>query len=289
MASQFTTIDAFDVLCSFSCHECELFGPLLDLFTCQRRCLRRVNWSESLLSFTANDVEIKLGSAFSKDNNLPVLLTLPGTYTDKGRLYERRLELVRIPLKPHLYAAFLDMKSYSYDRNGFNPNRFMPMIRIPALDQYTKRLDWGITCQGCRFDHRRIKLYTDWTILYSSSWYEKHFQDCRVSQIGRKECSRYIARPGENQALLDDRFLSFLENFEFEFEFLAYYVAETQAYEWIEGTGIGPKFLGYWLKKHGLLDLFWGNLIEDVLKSRTFQLVRRLLERFTKWEFRMEI
>jgi hypothetical protein len=89
----------------------------------------------------------------------------------------------------------------------------MPMVRIPALNQTTGKLDWGVSCQGCRLGPRdENRGYYNWNTLYSAAGFLEHFQKCEVSQVGRKVVPEYITHAPEDQRRSHSQFLGYLSN-----------------------------------------------------------------------------
>jgi hypothetical protein len=242
MAMHFTTPHLFEVLCTEACFGCGEFGPFLDLFTCRRYCVTCVITCNDVLSTPISTAE----QEFSLDSKticaLPTFLSLPGEYTESEKTYRRRFSLVRVQsvmaartaqqdhdtvsrrrqgqldtslLPPSLQSLVLPQvhAPQRWDGHGQNPYRFMPMVRIPALNQRAGKLDWGVSCQGCRLGPRdKNRGYRSWNTLYSAAGYLEHFQQCEVSRAGRKAMLEYIAHVPEDQPRSDARFLAFLAN-----------------------------------------------------------------------------
>jgi hypothetical protein len=219
MAIYFTAQDIFDALCTQKCFGCGEFGPFLDLFTSYRQCITCVANSDSLFSITAFSAKRKFDLSSETLQALPTLLSLPGRYTESERPCGRRLSLVRMvsagatmPKQNHDLSDSLP----SLDSHGQNPNRFMSMIRFPALNMDTGKLDWGVSCQACRLGTRDKKRgYYSWSTVYSAAGYMEHFQKCQLSQIGRAVAPGYICVTEEDQSSSNVNFLGFLSKFRF--------------------------------------------------------------------------
>jgi len=247
MAVHFTARDIFDTLCTQACLGCGQFAPFLDMFTGYRHCLTCVTYSDTLLSITAPLAKREFGLNSKTMHMLPKLLSIPGQYTESERTYKRRISLVRMSsaaaaghiqqenssvshprLRPQgrmpvAQPAHLLQPPVSHQllqqsgRHGQDPYRYMSMVRFPFLDRRTGNLDWGVSCQACRLgprDERRG--YYNWNAVYSAAGYMEHFQECEVSQIGRKVVPGYIVPIGSNNHHISDaKFLGFLSNFKF--------------------------------------------------------------------------
>lgn len=190
MALYFTTTNLFRALSKQDCFICGEFGPFLDLFTCQRCCLNCVINSKALLSIPIYVAKQVFGLNSEMLSTLPTFLSLPGQYTESKKTCPRRISLLRLesiinaqqdnsmasPQAPTLQSV-----QVPWDSHVENSHRFMPMVRIPTLDQSTGKLDWGVSCQGCRFSRRdRTRGYYDFNTLYSAAGYLEHFQSCSV-------------------------------------------------------------------------------------------------------------
>jgi len=235
MAVHFTTSNLFEALYTQVCFGCGQFGPFLDLFTCYRYCLTCVIDSNDLLSTPISTAKREFNLTSRMIRTLPTCLSLPGQYTESERTYQRRISLVRVQsimatrtaqpdhhalsrrrqgqLGTSLLQPSIQQAPQRWDGHGQNPYRFMPMVRIPALNQTTGKLDWGVSCQGCRLGPRdENRGYYDWNTLYSAAGFLEHFQKCEVSQVGRKVVPEYITHAPEDQRRSHSQFLGYLSN-----------------------------------------------------------------------------
>ena len=240
MAIHYTVLDLFEALCTQPCFCCGQFAPLLDLFTCHRYCLTCVIDSDDLLSMPVSTAKRDFHLNLKTIRALPLCLSLPGQYTESERTYQKRITLGRVQsilaartaqqdcytascrrheqqdtpvLQSSLQGPTLEQVHQRWDGHGQNPYRFMPMIRVPALDQRAGKLEWGVSCQGCRLGPRdQDRGYHDWNTLYSAAGFLEHLQKCEVSQAARRVLSEYIAHVPEDQHSSDSRFLAFLSN-----------------------------------------------------------------------------
>jgi hypothetical protein len=203
MAVYFTAQDIFDALCTQACFGCGQFGPFLDLFTGYRCCIACTARFDDLLSVTTSSAKKYLNLSLQALGTLRTLHSLPGQYSDSEKKFKQRKSLVRFVSATGVETAQLGaldpflsqqrIKVQKMDTHGENPYRFMPMIRIPFLDQGTGELDWGVSCQACRLGPRdEHRGYYSWNTLYSTSGYTQHFQHCQVSQRARNVVLEYI-------------------------------------------------------------------------------------------------
>jgi len=236
MSVYFTAQDILQALYAESCFVCGHPGLFFDMFTSYRCCITCVSNSDSLLCVTASFAKRKLGLNSKTMSMLPTLLSIPGKYAEKEKTYQRRILLVRM-LSAAVAVSIQQEDSNSshprprslgkgpiprqlllrLDRHRQNPYRFMAVVRLPFLDRGTGALNWGVSCRACRLgpqDYSRG--YRDWNNVYSIAGYMRHFQECEVSQIGRKVMPGYIVPVGQNQCISDAKFLGFLNKFKFE-------------------------------------------------------------------------
>lgn len=227
MAAHFTCGNISQALTTQACLDCGQFGPFLDLLTGHRRCLTCAIYSEHPMSMTASSAKKKIGLKLKAMRTLPTLLSLPGEYSERERTYRRRTSLVST-LSVIAAAAAQDKDSDASRlgrrritlpltrrlyRYGWNPHRFMTLIRFPAVDLKTGNLDWGVCCQACCLGPRdENRGYYDWNTTYSAVGYLEHFQKCQVSQMARNKASEYIVPAGGDQSNSDYRFFEFLDN-----------------------------------------------------------------------------
>lgn len=232
MATHFTAQDIFRALRTEACFGCKEFGPFLDLFTGYRYCLNCVMFSDALLCITASSAKRKFHLTSKTMRLLPTLLSIPGQYTESEREYRVRRPLVRLASatsaasiqrqhsngsqnglpQEQLACPRISLRSFHrLDRKGQNPYRFMSLIRIPCLDQRTKSLEWGVSCQSCRLGPRhRDRGYHNWNTVYSTAGYLEHFQNCQLSRKASLVVPEYF-NPDDQHAS-NTRFLAYLSN-----------------------------------------------------------------------------
>jgi hypothetical protein len=206
-AASFEARDIYEALCTQSCHGCGEFAPLLDLFSASRYCTDCVANLDATWSIEGRIARRKiLGGSKTMMSKLPKLLSLPGRYSERSRLYKKRLTLVRataafwirsgtVPQSPATIPWDDDQhQMVSPDRFIFNSLRFMAVIRIPYLDPRTGILEWGVSCEACRLvpvDESRGS--RDSKVLYTASGYLDHFQTCEMSHRGKAEIQQLAA------------------------------------------------------------------------------------------------
>ncbi|CZT45933.1 uncharacterized protein RSE6_06292 [Rhynchosporium secalis] len=242
MAIHHTAQDIFDALCKQTCAECDQCGPFLDMFTARRYCITCAGNSDDTLCITRSSARKILGLDMKMARSLPTLISIPGQYSDGEKMFRKRILLVRVeaarsargkqstlgsattngssehdstsspPLPSPSSTA--DATLPGYDGHKENPYRYMSMLRFPFFDRGTKSLDWGAFCQACRLGPREgNRGYCDWNILYSTSGYLKHFEQCQMSHIARElipGCISFHNGAGEGS---ESRLLSLISNF----------------------------------------------------------------------------
>lgn len=73
-------------------------------------------------------------------NELRICWTLPGRFSKSPKVGPRRFPLVRVEELPRNRSSFPYLGHRNEDECGRNP-RFKSMVRIPALDEKTGKLD----------------------------------------------------------------------------------------------------------------------------------------------------
>ena len=92
----------------------------------------------------------------------------------EAKVRKNRTSSSRTPPRP----AYTDV----FDAKGGNPYRFMCVVRLPWLDRSRGRVEWGLSCSGCRDKfHDRTDGKLDWRWQYTISGYILHFRQCRKS------------------------------------------------------------------------------------------------------------
>jgi hypothetical protein len=79
VASHFTAVQVFDALCSDSCVICGRFGEFMWIPDCIRCCIPCVQASRELM--TKRDAKAAFGLSGKAISKVPIVHTLPGTYT----------------------------------------------------------------------------------------------------------------------------------------------------------------------------------------------------------------
>lgn len=171
---------------------------------------------------------------------LSTLLSIPGQYSEGEKMWERRTSLVRIlPAR-----ATRSQHHEQFDGHNQNSYRFIAMIRFPSLDRQTGNLDWGVSCQACRFSPDTRRGYRDWNIFYSASGYMEHFQTCETSQGVKAMAPLYVDPDCGDQDVSKARFLEYLKNLKFWDHFHNHVTARFQVKMQTEGTWF-PKSVSF--------------------------------------------
>ncbi|KAI9843265.1 MAG: hypothetical protein M1838_002704 [Thelocarpon superellum] len=154
-------------LCTASCAGCNDFGPFLYLLSCRRVCFICLVHSAHFLPITLSEAQAIYTLDSATSSTLPILLSLPGTYSNRQTTWRSRVPFVEketakqagIKLHgstegmtaarrrnmeedrlsgsgPHGHVQWrLEDRSFSsFDNKESNPFRFMGVLRIPWLD-----------------------------------------------------------------------------------------------------------------------------------------------------------
>jgi hypothetical protein len=195
IASHFSVDDLFHALSTPSCHVCGQFGTYLWIPECVRCCLACMSKPE-LLPMTERDARAAFGLTKSGLERVPIMATLPGTYTSFQRPYSRTRYLLS---QERARQAAVDIHGgeeelAEYVNNGTSnakiaydqrvakrggavndPTRFMSVVPLPYLDSGLRVTRTGLACQGCHYrtrgKNRHFQTYTKKSIF-------EHFNKC---------------------------------------------------------------------------------------------------------------
>lgn len=151
--------------------------------------------------------------------------------------------------KKHFKYITIEPKIYEIDDLCFPPILLSKLPQFPAGDWNYGRISKAAEtktpffAETCRKDYPSI----------TSPWHAK-FYDYLSFKIGeRLRANVYVASASQFEKPIIAKFARF------EWE-IGYYITETQVYSWIDGSNIGPQFLGYLTEEGRVI----GFLIEKV-------------------------
>jgi hypothetical protein len=185
VASHFTAVQVFDVLCSDSCAICGGFGAFLWIPGCIRCCIPCVRESQELMPMTRRDAKAAFGLSEKALSKIPIVHTLPGIYgfSPTAVIHRRRWLLSRgaareIAVEVHggeeglisyinsntsrAKAAYdqrvvkRNAARSAYDSKGErnitidNISRFLVTTRHPYFNSELRSTQTGFSCKGCQ-------------------------------------------------------------------------------------------------------------------------------------------
>lgn len=186
VASYFSVAQVFQVMCTSTCIVCGQNGTYLYMPECTRCCLNCLSVAQELMPICKTEAKLAFGLTEKtlRDQNVPVVISLPGHYTYKMTARLQKLHLMSQRLihevattvhggedglnnflidNPRAYVAFKKQMAQADERShdywGYTPNnirRYMATTSFPFYDCATRRVyDGGYSCRGCQitFDH----------------------------------------------------------------------------------------------------------------------------------------
>lgn len=192
----------YQALCTRGCQICgSEFGGFLFLLTVTRCCFNCIESSSRLgvVSLAA----VAKGAGVSRhmlQRRLPVLRTLPGTYTMERHTWKRRISAVSYEQAADALTMFgLSRDSAATFLSGVGEmrmGRYMASTPLPLFHRATAQLEHGVCCKGCRIALEE-KLYGQMAVgglddesgdlwdrsdqVYSRQGYLNHFPACPQS------------------------------------------------------------------------------------------------------------
>ncbi|KAM0794796.1 hypothetical protein BDR22DRAFT_814538 [Usnea florida] len=213
LASNFGIDDLYRALRSEECFLCGCFGPFLYLLSCRRCCYGCLAKAPDTLPISREIAKYCYGLPQDIISRLPCMRSLPGRYTHdypRGNTHIRRLALVSTQAVKEAGTAFHGseeaMQAYKaelqllprhairiilqasgiqelrdrlrdpalYDREQYDPRRFMAAIRFPTLDPSKGMGEWGISRIGCRDGPPNDGDDNEWEKVYTKRGYPAH-------------------------------------------------------------------------------------------------------------------
>lgn len=197
------TISAlYQALCTRGCQICGAeFGGFLFLLTVTRCCFNCIELSSRLGVVSLAAVAEGAGvSRHTLQRRLPVLRTLPGTYTMERNTWKRRISAVSCDQA----ADALTMLGVSRDTAAsvlsgvgeMRLGRYMASTPLPLFHRATAQVERGVCCKGCRIaledklygqmvvqglDDESEDLWNRSEQVYSRQGYLNHFPTCPQS------------------------------------------------------------------------------------------------------------
>ncbi|KAK9438421.1 hypothetical protein VB005_07981 [Metarhizium brunneum] len=201
--SPHVTISAlYQALCTRGCQICGAeFGGFLFLLTVTRCCFNCIESSSRLGLVMLGDVAKGAGvSRRTLQRRLPVLRTLPGTYTMQRHTWNVRISVVSYEQATDALTMFgLSRDSAAFFLSGVSKNpkeRYMASTPLPLFHRATAQVEHGVCCKGCRIaledklygqmvvqglDDESEDLWNRSDQLYSRQGYLNHFPTCPQS------------------------------------------------------------------------------------------------------------
>jgi len=207
-------------LCSHECVNCGRFGAFFYVLTSSRVCYVCLVENPQFLPITPNHAGVIYGLEPSEIAKLPTAVSIPGRYSQNSVLRRTPQTLIDstsarlLGIKVHgsvekmdeyvstqkakkitIYEAKLQSSrsngarkprqpAYTnvVDGKGRNPYRFMCALRLPWLDRFSGKVEWGLNCSGCcdQF-HYETNGTVDWRWLHTLNGYLVHVKQCRES------------------------------------------------------------------------------------------------------------
>lgn len=185
--------DLYRALCTRRCDVCcGEFGGFLFLPSATRCCYNCIVASNQLRVISVAALVKGAGISRHKFRDLlPVLRTLPGSYTMEQRTRKSRISLVSYQ---HALGALrrlgLSTETAASVLSGISETpmgRLMTSIPLPIFDPITTETQRGVCCKGCQIaveeevDDWPAELYRRRDQVYSEEGYMSHFPNCPQS------------------------------------------------------------------------------------------------------------
>ncbi|KAI8631318.1 hypothetical protein F5Y19DRAFT_26697 [Xylariaceae sp. FL1651] len=153
-AKHFSCMTLYKVLASTKCDTCHRSGSYLYLITCKRVCYSCFTSHAKYLPMSKPLATKYTGLSRKKLKHIPYILSLPGRYTARGKISNRRTKLFD---RQHVLDATPDAPIQSYDGRiqeqditTREPRRYMSIISAPYFNSSGHLAEWGFHCDNCR-------------------------------------------------------------------------------------------------------------------------------------------
>ncbi|KAF8908141.1 hypothetical protein CPB84DRAFT_1843605 [Gymnopilus junonius] len=183
VASHFSVQQVFSVLTRPACSICGKFGMYLWIPECIRCCFTCLREAQETMPMTERDAQVAFGLHKNQKSKIPVMVTLPGSYTLFQKLRRRQVRLVSRKLAKQLgvvvhggedgLATYLsssnskakaaydqrcaaDNRPIAYDSFGRinntvdNMHRYISAVHFPYFDRASHTTHLGLACHGCQ-------------------------------------------------------------------------------------------------------------------------------------------
>ncbi|KAF8799810.1 hypothetical protein BYT27DRAFT_6848168 [Phlegmacium glaucopus] len=212
VASHFTAVQVFDALCSDSCAICGRFGRFLWIPDCIRCCMPCVQESDQLMPMTERDAKAAFGLSQKALSKIPIVHTLPGTYTPFEIPYKQRRRLLsrgrarEIAVEVHggeeglisyinsntsLAKVLNDQRVARRNASEGEISRFLVTTRLPYFNSQSRSTETGLSCKGCQAALQgsvalsSVQVYAlmdMWSRTYTEDMFLDHFVTCTDAQ-----------------------------------------------------------------------------------------------------------
>jgi len=216
----FTVDEVFQAFCSPSCRICGNFGAFLWIPECIRCCFLCLRRSPKLMPMGESRARAVFGLTKKSLAKVPIVTTLPGTYSSKYYIMRRRLlsraTALQVATMTHgggqRLAKYIESKMSHAEATSERQNaatgtvdhitRFMVTIPFPYFDPTSRTTHIGLACKGCKRasdkSYRMNKLTVDMSSAlrnrrdwsYTEMGFFEHLEHCREAQrLWRKKTS----------------------------------------------------------------------------------------------------
>ena len=179
--SHFTVDEVFHTLCSPACCICGNFGAFLWIPECIRCCFLCLRKAPELLPMGKSHAKAVFGLTKKALARVPIMITLPGTYSLFDKQYSRprhllsRARALQVAIMTHGgeqgLAKYMESKLSHAEatfeqqpiamRNSETVDditRFMATIPFPYYDPTSRKTHIGLACKGCETVFNSTKL-----------------------------------------------------------------------------------------------------------------------------------
>ncbi|KAF8799811.1 hypothetical protein BYT27DRAFT_7119324 [Phlegmacium glaucopus] len=186
VASHFTAVQVFDVLCSDSCAICGGFGGFLWIPDCIRCCIPCMRESHKLMPMTERDAKAAFGLSQKALSKVPIVHTLPGIYTLAQVAYDRRVA------RRNATRSCFD-SNREINNTIDDVSRFLVTTRLPYFNSESRSTETGLSCKGCQVALERgfeqlllsvqvITLLKERDRTFTEDMFLDHFATCTDAQ-----------------------------------------------------------------------------------------------------------
>lgn len=184
-AKHFNLRTLFGTLSTTRCASCHRFGDYLYLITCKRVCYLCFTTDILYFPVPATVAAKYTGLPRGRLTCLPHVRSLPGHYTERGKLSRRRITLFdrqSIQTRASDMSQPLDEIRPRADLTTREPRRYMSIIPAPYFTSDRRSAHWGLFCNSC-IDSKSPE--TNFRIKYTEEEFKRHMARYGIDHGGK--------------------------------------------------------------------------------------------------------